>query len=371
MAQIKCKECGTPMPEGTKKCPVCGCLNNGEEIPQNGAPEEAVPHKNRKTLWGLAILLLLLIGGGVYFIFMDCRNGENGLAERKIGDAITKQADSVTAVDETQEEVKLTPEFEKNISVYRQMGKFSEGYAAVSKGENKWGYINTKGRVAVPLTIEAYGVGRFSEGLAYVASWNKDYIINKKGEVVFQLDTCYYEMDFKVAQFLDDRDLPYYMDGKLYVFAENDYIVYDKQGRKEGTASIGTVHNIYKQQKQKGEYTTTTDNRLHYEGQGLYSRENPIGLKDSKGRAILQAEYDYINDSYLGGDRVDFSNGVVLVVLSAAENEDKYLNETCKGVSGFSGYVTYYYGYADKNGHVTFPDMLRRKCKESKEKYKK
>ena len=371
MAQIKCKECGHAMEEGTEKCPVCGCQNRREENPHDSVSARVERRKKKKVVWTLTFLLLCLIGGGAYFSFSDSGKGENLLPERNKNNAVTNQTDCPQAEKDTEERVELTPEFEKNISKYRQMGMFSEGYAAVSKGNNRWGYINTKGQEAIPSDIAAYGVGRFSEGLAYVASWDKDCVINKKCEVVFQLDTCYYKTDFIVAQFLDDKDLPYYIGGKLYVFVEHDYNVYDTRGRNLGKASIATVHNIYKQQKQKGEYTTMTDNRLHYEGEGLYSTQDPIGLKDSKGRTILQAEYDYINGNYLGGDKVDFSNGVVLVVLSAAENDDKYLNETYKGVCGFSGYVTYYYGYADAKGHVTFPDKLIQKCRESKARYKK
>lgn len=87
--------------------------------------------------------------------------------------------------------VELTPDFIKAIEKYDQLGLFSEGLAAAYKGE-KWGNINTKGEEVIPTTIEAQCVGRFSEGLAFVLTYDGFNVIDKEGKIVFKGTRYYY-----------------------------------------------------------------------------------------------------------------------------------------------------------------------------------
>ena len=64
---------------------------------------------------------------------------------------------------------------------FEGVGPFSEGLARV-KQNGKWGYINTKGEVAIPCTYRE--VGDFNGGLARVKQNGKYGTINRKGEVV-------------------------------------------------------------------------------------------------------------------------------------------------------------------------------------------
>ena len=119
----------------------------------------------------LAILLCLICGGGYYAYAKLLKGGSD------------KEAI-----------VELTPEFIKNIEKYDILCIFSEGLAAVSK-DNKWGYINTKGQEVIPTQIDAFCVGRFSEGLAFVAK-EKDKevfsVIDAKGNIIFDGKGFYY-----------------------------------------------------------------------------------------------------------------------------------------------------------------------------------
>ena len=151
MALIKCKECGHEVSDKASACPNCGCPIDSVETYQEQIDEE--PRRKNKTLiLALVVALLCLVGGGGYFAYYKLIKGESDK------DVL----------------VELTPEFIKAIEKYDQLGIFSEGYAAVRKG-NKWGYINTKGEEVIPVNIEAYCVGRFSEGKAFVATMGKHF----------------------------------------------------------------------------------------------------------------------------------------------------------------------------------------------------
>ena len=77
---------------------------------------------------------------------------------------------------------------------YRHVQRFSEGLAAVANGfgpRAKYGFINTKGEVVIPLRYdppigsysEIHDLRRFSEGLAAVRIGNLYSYIDKKGDI--------------------------------------------------------------------------------------------------------------------------------------------------------------------------------------------
>ena len=59
---------------------------------------------------------------------------------------------------------------------------FTEGFARISPGHFKYGYINKNGNIVIPCTFEICGI--FSEGLAKIQLNNKWGYINKNGEIV-------------------------------------------------------------------------------------------------------------------------------------------------------------------------------------------
>jgi len=70
---------------------------------------------------------------------------------------------------------------------YFYLGRFTNGIAPVydRNGTNKWGYVNKKGELVIPLEFDI--ASDFKDGLAYVAVKDKwcGYI-NEKGEVIFK-----------------------------------------------------------------------------------------------------------------------------------------------------------------------------------------
>lgn len=340
MALIKCKECGHEVSDRASACPNCGC-----PIESLGAAKEDVmyeePKKKKGWIWALIVVLLCLIGGGGYYAYTHLVNKNN--------------AENEDSSNSKEDIVELTPNFIKAIEKYDQLGMFSEGLAAAYKGE-KWGYINTKGEEVIPTTIEAQCVGRFSEGLAFVLTYDGFNVIDKEGKIVFKgksyFDAMHYECE----------DMPYFINGKLYVPIRDDkgydfkYAVYDKQGNIFQTTSLAEGQKVY-QENRNGKYSIFSEEHRVTE-QGNYST---VGLKDSIGKEVLPADYEQING--LASGTTNFSNGVVLVVLSEEIDEEKEYED--KGGIVSEG-TRYYYGYADMKGNDTFSAELKERCHESK-----
>lgn len=341
MALIKCKEYGHEVSDRASACPHCGCpiANVGIIQEEMINPE---PKKKEGWIWALIVVLLCLIGGGSYYAYTHLENKNN---------AETQNVDSGNSKEDI---VELTPNFIKAIEKYDQLGMFSEGLAAAYKGE-KWGYINTKGEEVIPTTIEADCVGRFSEGLAFVLTYDGFNVIDKEGKIVFK-GKCYFD-----CMHYECEEMPYYINGKLYVPIEDNkgydfkYAVYDKQGNKIQTTSYAEGEKVY-QENRNGKYSIFSEEHRVTE-QGNYST---VGLKDSFGKEVLSADYMLING--LASGTTNFSNGVVLVVLSEIDEEEGYED---KGGIVFED-TRHYYGYADMKGNDTFTAEQKERCYESK-----
>lgn len=342
MALIKCSECGHEVSDRASACPNCGCPIGNVGIIQ----EEIIdpePKQKKGWIWALIVVLLCLIGGGGYYAYTHLVNKNNA------------ENENVDSSNSKEDIVELTPDFIKAIEKYDQLGLFSEGLAAAYKGE-KWGYINTKGEEVIPTTIEAQCVGRFSEGLAFVLTYDGFNVIDKEGKIVFKgksyFDAMHYECE----------DMPYFINGKLYVPIRDEkgndfkYAVYDKQGNKIQTTSLAEGKKVY-QENRNGNYSIFSEEHRVTE-QGNYST---IGLKDSVGKEVLSADYEKING--LASGTINFSNGVVLVVLSEEIDEEEEYED--KGGIISEG-TRYYYGYADMKGNDTFAAKQKERCYESK-----
>lgn len=121
-----------------------------------------IRNKSKIRLWVIiAIVLCLILGGGYILKQFNITNNKDSIVE-------------------------LTPDFIEAIQKYEQLKKFSEGYAAVCK-DDKWGYINTKGKEIIQCQYS--DVNSFHEGYATVCKDDKWGYVNTHGE---ELVKCQY-----------------------------------------------------------------------------------------------------------------------------------------------------------------------------------
>lgn len=332
MALIKCTECGHEVSDKASMCPNCGC-----PIESLGAAQEEViyeePKKKEGWIWALIVALLCLIGGGGYYAYSKF-------------DDVGSDKDAI---------VELTPEFIKAIEKYDQLGIFSEGYAAVRKG-NKWGYINAKGEEVIPVNIDAHCVGRFSEGLAFVAHGtmeNAEFsVIDKKGNVVFKKNGFNWDSEYS-----ESHDMPYFIEGKIYLPTfDYKHDVYDKKGNKLETISWEEKDSIQKISVKSSNAVFVEETNGVGEVEDYVCRKK-YGVKDSVGKVLISAKYDemaYDRDKD-NTDRPFSSNGVILVVLEEPE-EGHYTDGTVYDPS------IRHYGYVDLKGNDTFSEELKARC---------
>ncbi len=334
MALLKCTECGHDVSDKAASCPNCGCpIICSEENPP----------KKSKSKWVLAIVIavaVVAVAVGCWFAF---------------GDKISK--------DDSNAIVELTPEFIEKVQKYDQLTPFSEGRAAVRRGD-KWGYINTKGDEVIECQFDRaevfhegitqivtedkpyyinregdklfYGEGgRFSQGLALLDDGR---VVNPKGEEVFKLEL--YTMAYSMSRVPNSSyytEFPYFIDGVITVWQNEGQKSYDINGREVPLREIPDEIRQYK------EFTDDVD----YE---QFNTGNHTGLKDENGKTVIAPLYTEISD---------ISNGVVLVAYR--ENDAYYfgLDEQGTGLKATDGdfeeYAPRFYAYADLNGNTTFP----------------
>ena len=335
-----CEECGEQIPDNATVCSNCGCPNGNVEVVHEDIYEEE-PSRKKWWIWALAVSLLCLLGGGGYYAYTKYFNGESNK------DAI----------------VELTPEFIKAIEKYDQLCIFSEGYAAVKK-DKKWGYINTKGQEIIPTLLNAYCVGRFSEGLAFVVMANekeeKDFsIIDTNGNIIFQ-GKCNYGDDDSPQ----NEEMPYFIDGKIYIPTLNEsweYQVYDKKGALLDVVNYEEIDSIYRQHENSKYIIFVDDSTDIYGGDEI--RQRKCGIKDSAGIVLISPKYNEIGGKCFVVGEEDYyiayvSNGVALVVLEELDKNTYVDGPDAKPNKR-------HYGYADLKGNDTFSEALKERCRKS------
>ena len=303
----------------------------------------------------ITMVFLMLITA----LFVQCgtKNGSESESEPEQTDSITTSSNQDTVIEKKKEVltkvltkekgehaddiVVLTPEFIKAIQGYDEIGVFSEGLAAVKK-DGKWGYINTKGEVAIPITIDTqYSVGRFSEGLAYVVDEDRSYgfrLIDTSGKTVFTSEEG--EGTAIDCDHIESAQLPYYVNGKMYIFSSRSgyYIVFDNCGNKVDSIEREEGDKWIQKELGKNNYTAKYEKG---KGENWY-----ITVKDSKGKVVIPAKYDYVQESYYYSDGyINCQNGVFLVGY--------YENEGSLGPE--------YKGYVDLKGNDTFSDEIKQR----------
>ena len=201
----------------------------------------------------------------------------------------------------------------KSIVKYFLMYDFKEGLARVrSDEENKWGYIDKKGNVVIPLSFRE--ADDFSDGFAKVKVWNgKDFkygYIDKSGNVVIPAKYDFMSEDFSEGMAKVEIDDKYgFIDksGNLIVptkyknsfpdgFTEGLAAV--EKGKKYGFIDKNGVEIIPLKYRQAGEFS---------EGLAYVALEDKWGFIDKTGTEVIPIIYQVC---------WSFKNGLATVKLN-------------------------------------------------------
>jgi len=172
---------------------------------------------------------------------------------------------------------------------------FSEGLALVYKGGHyiaasqrimdggKCGFIDKAGKVVIPLEYD--GATAFSEGLAAVQKDGKRYLINQNGDIIVALNTRYYYE--KTGRSYEGLGIYPFSEGMAAVFKDDECGFIDKTGKE--VIPVG-----------KYEYAWSPFS----EGLAAVRQDDKFGFIDKTGEVVIPFEYDWA---------YSFSNGLVAV----------------------------------------------------------
>lgn len=324
MALIKCNECGGQMSDKAIRCPHCGATN---EAPQPDEPMVAQknPKKKNNLLWIIIAVIVVMAGGcGTWFLLSGNDNAGK--------DAI----------------VEITPQFTEAVNQYDELYPFSEGLAAVKK-DGKYGFINTKGELVIP--VQFYGVGGFSEGLAlvYDDQYNASFI-DHNGNVVIKTKDKLQAYNYIGTS---TTVLNPYLDTNVISFQDGVCKMEIKTG------SEGAWDNKWIDKSGNMVSEPTEENPIITSEYTVFSKEREdgetfYGLKDSKGNEVIAPAYSYISEP---------SNGVVcarITEIGYFNNRSEQLDAMERG----EDVACSIYGYIDLNGVSTFQDDDYKKIEE-------
>lgn len=340
---IQCPECGHDVSDKAVKCPQCGYPLQSPQLPIQ--PDK----RNKIWLWiTLATVTVVAIGGAVWFLLKNTVDDPNAIVE-------------------------LTPEFIEKVQKYDKLTPFSEGRAAVCRGE-LWGYINTKGDEVIPCQYSRAEV--FHEGLTQVVKGVEPFYINRKGDKVFDgeggrfseglalltdgrvVDTNgkekfkvnVYDMAYSMRREPDATrytDYPCFENGVITIYTLSDEDM--AEGRYENVAehsydTDGKMLSEVAEMAHKSSYQEFSED-IDYDKE--FDNGNRTGLKDVNGNIVIAAKFSEV--SYM-------SNGVALVTLR--ENDAYYASINGHDIGWSDGihreYVPRYYGFSDSQGNTTF-----------------
>ena len=245
---------------------------------------------------------------------------------------------------------------------YDMIYDFSEGMAGVANKAYKWGYLDKKGNLIIPLIYEA--ANPFSESLAVVAQDGKYGYIDKTGKIVvpFIYDRAEACSD-GMASVKTDKKWGYIdKTGNLAISCEYDQADAFSEGfaavRKESNGKWGYIDKTGKT------VVPFEYNRAHAFSEGLAvvsvwdgQYRDHYGYIDTTGRIAVPLEYELACDfsEGLGGVRKNGKTGYIdktgkVVVPIVYDSHDRSFHEGLANVLKGGKW-----GYIDQEGRVAIP----------------
>lgn len=303
-----------------------------------------------KNLWMPAAMLALLLTAGTTF-------------------AACNQNKSAAQVAETEAEADVTPAqmeaLKEALVRYDQVGSFSEGRAAVKRGD-LWGFIDREGKEVIPCVY--YYVNNFSDGLASVCKTDDTQLfIDREGNEVFNQTYVYSPYSFNegrlpygVANETVDGEIDFahfgyqgFLDktGKEVIPADKyDLLIFEGPVYSAFSEGMCNMHKddatVYIDLDGKELFTYHGNSGEFHEGLAYaWDGNGKCGFIDTTGKVVIGCQYDGVSD---------FSEGLAWV-----EKDDKcgYIDRTGKVVIPLEYDIIAL--YADTEGHETLCGQFR------------
>lgn len=165
----------------------------------------------------------------------------------------------------------------------RQVLRFSNGLAAVQNENGKWGFVNTEGRVVIPMVYDE--VKSFTKGDKYTVA-NK---LTKEGKIEYYLVDVDGHEKCKVDGEIGD-DAAKFSEGYFIVRnRDGEYYSYDQNGDKAVfIGGRGSNPERY------------IENVRYRNGDVIFFEGRKAGLKDYEGRVTLSPQYSSLYGCRLG-----------------------------------------------------------------------
>lgn len=240
---MRCKYCGYQLEENDRFCPECG-----KEVDLSHKESKQIhikDNKNKFKIWIGAGIILIVVFGALYYFCSDS-DKESAKTEQKraekeeTSDVIMEDSgvkNIYIAYDESSETYGLYDDENDQYIIepqYSYIGKFSDNDLAPVCDGGYYGYINSKGEVAIDLFFENAQEFR-SNNRAIVGTSNGPGLINEIGDYV--ITPQYAELAWindSVLQYKDDENDLYGLcdsNGNIIsepqyesVYAEDEYI---------------------------------------------------------------------------------------------------------------------------------------------------
>ena len=169
---------------------------------------------------------------------------------------------------------------------------FSENKLAVQDVNGKWGYINSKGNLVIPYTLDV--PGRFDNGVGYPAYAGTDGsapIINGKGEILHDAGAG-----------IEDATLEKIEAGYAIYKSGEHYGVIDSEGN--GVLPFDYLDiSVYP--------TDGSIDQPYFIAQKMVFSNDPYGVVDRSNNTVVQFEYDKIHGLITVGQKVYFTVGKI------------------------------------------------------------
>lgn len=198
---------------------------------------------------------------------------------------VTEQGKTISLIDIKGNEIAKLGEDIICVNSY-----FSDGLMLFKNSENKYGYIDNKGKIAIPVKFTY--AQPFNEGIAVVSNSDADktskefFIIGTKGETVTELK--YDNLDMSV---------PMFFDGALVC----------------GNRVIGKDGKLLFRTPSKWDYISQ-----YNEGYASFREDDSFGVIDKKGEVVIRAKYDY--------PLTKMRNSFITIKNAPTSDEDYYYN---------------------------------------------